>query len=749
MAPTTIMDNSLMTATGEVEKLTKVLRWRPGMYKIPMIEENNFYIGLNLKGKEFKSIEEVNEYMRRLTDSGRPVPKAPPQTPFEKAQALIYETIDAPRKKRVEKCREALTVYPGCADAWVILSEYEKDPEAKRKMLEEAVKAGETSLRDFSKPERRADPGDQSFWAGTARPYMRARLALAKWLHEAGDRDRAIEEYRSLLELNPQDNQGVRYLILSALLETGTEAAATEAAALIRRTRDASPMWAWADAFLAFKSTLGSPSPGGSATATRAYYGNPHVVRVLSGEVPIPKRLPETSEYGMEDEAVIYGALALGYWKATPGALQWLQTTVDRITAGLPAPFGMDAPWVRERIARLWRASGNVARAGPRGQYYAKALQDHPEFGAVWLTATATGIESLTVGSVGPFGHVGLQAAVEEMLDGAGDVPEAMRTALDSVMRVGLSRHEAVHLLGYVYLLEWSFAVGHALPLDAGALVAHLRYVTRLVSGQVSPDSVLVTPGRNDPCPCGSGRKFKKCCGRDEIWPIPQVVALAREIKASLGKVRSHRNLGLSPLFGNCEYASLDELAGLPAGHPLVTLDNTAAVAEALMEKGYTHQAFVALRDNIELARTLDDGEHLVTALYDAMNALTPLGGYESETSQYACELARLAEDPREASCLWSAAGEAFMTMGKMQQAEEVINRAMSVDRPHPGAKLVRADYLAETGRRDEAMAAYREAIKDCESSIGPEYEGIVEQAEGGLRRLERAASGIRFRTTR
>ncbi|WP_371924923.1 SEC-C metal-binding domain-containing protein [Endozoicomonas sp. SCSIO W0465] len=20
--------------------------------------------------------------------------------------------------------------------------------------------------------------------------------------------------------------------------------------------------------------------------------------------------------------------------------------------------------------------------------------------------------------------------------------------------------------------------------------------------------------GRNDPCPCGSGQKFKKCCGR-------------------------------------------------------------------------------------------------------------------------------------------------------------------------------------------------------------------------------------------
>jgi uncharacterized protein YecA (UPF0149 family) len=23
--------------------------------------------------------------------------------------------------------------------------------------------------------------------------------------------------------------------------------------------------------------------------------------------------------------------------------------------------------------------------------------------------------------------------------------------------------------------------------------------------------------GRNDPCPCGSGKKYKKCCGRNLI----------------------------------------------------------------------------------------------------------------------------------------------------------------------------------------------------------------------------------------
>lgn len=38
-----------------------------------------------------------------------------------------------------------------------------------------------------------------------------------------------------------------------------------------------------------------------------------------------------------------------------------------------------------------------------------------------------------------------------------------------------------------------------------------------LVSGgEVSPKGETVrntAPGRNDPCPCGSGKKYKKCCG--------------------------------------------------------------------------------------------------------------------------------------------------------------------------------------------------------------------------------------------
>lgn len=46
---------------------------------------------------------------------------------------------------------------------------------------------------------------------------------------------------------------------------------------------------------------------------------------------------------------------------------------------------------------------------------------------------------------------------------------------------------------------------------------AHLGrsiYQARLETGDVNPEPSRHTKiGRNDPCPCGSGKKFKKCCG--------------------------------------------------------------------------------------------------------------------------------------------------------------------------------------------------------------------------------------------
>ncbi len=34
------------------------------------------------------------------------------------------------------------------------------------------------------------------------------------------------------------------------------------------------------------------------------------------------------------------------------------------------------------------------------------------------------------------------------------------------------------------------------------------------LAGKGEPLKADATPGRNDPCPCGSGKKFKKCCDK-------------------------------------------------------------------------------------------------------------------------------------------------------------------------------------------------------------------------------------------
>lgn len=53
---------------------------------------------------------------------------------------------------------------------------------------------------------------------------------------------------------------------------------------------------------------------------------------------------------------------------------------------------------------------------------------------------------------------------------------------------------------------------------QGGQLHERSRFVTeagewRYLEGEILPPHPVAKPGRNDPCPCGSGRKYKKCCG--------------------------------------------------------------------------------------------------------------------------------------------------------------------------------------------------------------------------------------------
>jgi len=74
-------------------------------------------------------------------------------------------------------------------------------------------------------------------------------------------------------------------------------------------------------------------------------------------------------------------------------------------------------------------------------------------------------------------------------------------TDIEDDVRQAMSR---VRKSGY----EWSFQ-------KIGITEEDIRQVLlQIKSEKTTPVRVERTPGRNDLCPCGSGKKYKVCCGR-------------------------------------------------------------------------------------------------------------------------------------------------------------------------------------------------------------------------------------------
>lgn len=231
--------------------------------------------------------------------------------------ALLSENVIATTpEKRVALAREALALSPRCADAYLVLAHEAREAGEALDMHRQAVTAGAEAVGEAAFED---DVG--LFWGLIqTRPYMRARHELALALWRGGDRDEAIDHYQDMLRLNPNDNQGVRYLLMDALLELGRDA---EAAALLERYEgDGSAAWAWSDALLAFRRT-----PAGAAARKaliEAIGINPHVPAYLLGKKRLPRTLPDFIGMGDEDEAVAYVHGAAEAWAVTPGAKAWV-----------------------------------------------------------------------------------------------------------------------------------------------------------------------------------------------------------------------------------------------------------------------------------------------------------------------------------------------------------------------------------------------------------------------------------------
>ena len=284
-------------------------------------------IGKILREQEFESAEEANAYIQELLTSGAfdpGRPRRPPEemTPLEQAQELMYEAWEAPDRRAVQLARRALEISPDCADAYVLLAERAATVQEARGLYEQGVQAGERALGAEAFAE---DAGD--FWGILeTRPYMRAREGLIETLWLTGDRPQAIEHCRELLRLNPNDNQGIRYILMNFLLMAGSNADVEQLLAAYED--DASATWLYSRALHTFR------TEGRSRTANRllreATKYNPHVLDYLLGLKQPPDAEPAFIGFGDENEAADYVSGSLATWLSHPDALAWMAEQVGK-----------------------------------------------------------------------------------------------------------------------------------------------------------------------------------------------------------------------------------------------------------------------------------------------------------------------------------------------------------------------------------------------------------------------------------
>ncbi len=240
------------------------------------------------------------------------------ETPLRKAQDMMYDAWEVTNpKQRIALARKALEISPDCADAYALLAEDAANSLTEAlNLYRQGAEAGERAL---GKEAFEEDVGD--FWGILeTRPYMRTRAGLAGCLWAAGNHDEAIQHYKDMLRLNPNDNQGIRDLLMPRLIERDKD---EEAEVLFKEySDDGMASWAYARVLLDFRKMGDSEISRKSLKA--AIKNNSHVPAYLLGRKKMPQFLPEYYSPGAETEAMFYVKENLKAWKMTPGALEWL-----------------------------------------------------------------------------------------------------------------------------------------------------------------------------------------------------------------------------------------------------------------------------------------------------------------------------------------------------------------------------------------------------------------------------------------
>ncbi|MBN1477331.1 hypothetical protein JXA47_11305 [Candidatus Sumerlaeota bacterium] len=283
-----------------------------------------FQVRRLVESNECKSIEEANALLAQMSGFGwkEALDDSEPPTPEEDARELAYRAMEATDlETAVAMAMAALEIDLCCVDAMTVLAQVSSRTDKERiEHLGMVVDRARVLLGEEFFEKHRGE-----FWRVLeTRPYMRARQQLADLLWLKRRFDEAIAHFEGMLDLNPDDNQGVRAMLLSSYLTVGNLGGARR---LFREySREDTAFFLWGRVLE--RLLAGDERAARSALAT-ARRDNPFVQDFLIGKRRRGNHPPSLFEAGDEDEARCCAFVLGPAWKRHREAKRWLKAQAE------------------------------------------------------------------------------------------------------------------------------------------------------------------------------------------------------------------------------------------------------------------------------------------------------------------------------------------------------------------------------------------------------------------------------------
>jgi len=269
-----------------------------------------------LATQDFKSEAEMEKFIAGII--GEKIPSFPNEALSfeEQAQDLVFDAYDLSPAKGRRNIEKALELDPNCISAFEYLAATERSIEIAIVFLQKAISIGK---HFFGGEYLKKNKG--MFWGlHETRPYMCCLRRYADCLYVIGDLEASIRIFEEMIELNPNDNQGIRNQLLLYLVETGDINKFKKYDKMFEESTETIP--SFNRALFAFK------TEGETESAKNKLLIALKQNKFVADKLLFNKTFSDMSDTyspGNEDEANYYVINAKEIWMEIPGAMDWLK----------------------------------------------------------------------------------------------------------------------------------------------------------------------------------------------------------------------------------------------------------------------------------------------------------------------------------------------------------------------------------------------------------------------------------------